>query len=269
MTAAEPTTHRANTAPAWLAALRGKFIAFEGPDGSGKSTQLKRLLELLASHAIPSTFVREPGGTPIGERIRQILLDTSSEMTIRCEMLLYMASRAQLVEQTIRPALERHDVVIADRFLSSTFAYQGAGGGVPDVEIEGVALCACGPTRPDLVLIFDVDEDTAARRTRGVETSRGRKKPIPAHLSTTLFDDRIEQRGREFRARVRASYLAQAHADPKHHITINAALGPDDVWKDLEAALTKHPWPKHARAEHAPCDAKAPSTHESPKHRPH
>jgi dTMP kinase len=244
VTAAEHT-HRTH-APAWLAALRGRFVAFEGPDGSGKSTQLKRLIELLDAHAIGSTFVREPGGTPIGERIRQILLDTSSEMTIRCEMLLYMASRAQLVEQTIRPALARHDVVIADRFLSSTFAYQGSGGGVPDVEIEGVALCACGPTRPDLVLVFDVDEITAARRTRGVEATKGRKKPTSAHLSTTLFDDRIEQRGKDFRARVRSSYLAQAHAEPKRHIVIDATQSPDEVWSRLEAALKAHAWPKHA-----------------------
>lgn len=244
MTAAEHTSHRAH-APAWLAALRGRFIAFEGPDGSGKSTQLKRLIELLESHAIVSTYVREPGGTPIGERIRQILLDTSSEMTIRCEMLLYMASRAQLVEQTIRPALARNEVVIADRFLSSTFAYQGSGGGVPDVEIEGVAMCACGPTRPDLVLIFDVDEITAAKRTRGVEATKGRKKPTSAHLSTTLFDDRIEQRGKDFRARVRTSYLAQAQAEPKRHIVIDATQGPDEVWNQLELALKAHAWPTH------------------------
>lgn len=244
VTAAEHTSHRAH-APAWLAALRGRFIAFEGPDGSGKSTQLKRLIELLESHAIVSTYVREPGGTPIGERIRQILLDTSSEMTIRCEMLLYMASRAQLVEQTIRPALARNEVVIADRFLSSTFAYQGSGGGVPDVEIEGVAMCACGPTRPDLVLIFDVDEITAAKRTRGVEATKGRKKPTSAHLSTTLFDDRIEQRGKDFRARVRTSYLAQAQAEPKRHIVIDATQGPDEVWNQLELALKAHAWPAH------------------------
>lgn len=227
---------------AWLAALAGKFIAFEGPDGSGKSTQLKRLIDALVARGLVVRHVREPGGTPIGERVRQLLLDTSSEMTIRCEMLLYMASRAQLVEETIRPALARGEVVVADRFLSSTFAYQGAGGGVPAEEIEGVARCACGATRPDLVLVFDVDEDTAARRTRGVETSKGRRKPVPAHLSTTLFDDRIELRGLEFRARVRQSYLAQAKAEPSRHIVIDASQGPDEVWRDLHAALAAHRW---------------------------
>jgi dTMP kinase len=233
---------RTNTDGTWLAALAGRFIAFEGPDGSGKSTQLKRLIEALGAQGLVVRHVREPGGTPIGERVRQLLLDTSSEMTIRCEMLLYMASRAQLVEQTIRPALAKGEVVVADRFLSSTFAYQGAGGGVPAEEIEGVARCACGPTRPDLVLVFDVDEDTAARRTRGVEATKGRRKPVPAHLSTTLFDDRIELRGLEFRARVRQSYLAQAKAEPTRHIVLNAAQGPDEVWRDLHAALAAHRW---------------------------
>ena len=230
-------TSVARAAPPWLAALSGTFIAFEGPDGSGKSTQLKRLIELLTTHAIPFVCVREPGGTAIGERIRQILLDTSSEMTIRCELLLYMASRAQLIEHTIRPALTLGQVVIADRFLSSTFAYQGAGGGIPDNEIEGVALCACGSTRPDLILVFDVDEETATRRTRGVEAPKGRKKGATEHMSTTLFDDRIELRGKEFRARVRGSYLSQVQADPARHILINAINGPEQVWSDLESAL--------------------------------
>ena len=152
------------TPPTWLTALRGKFIAFEGPDGSGKTTQYRRLMALLHEHKIPVCEVREPGGTPIGESVRQILLHTKDDMTLRCEMLLYMASRAQLVQERIRPAMLKGDVVLADRFVASTLAYQGSAGGLPIDEIKAVAQVAVQSCWPDLNLVFDVDEDTAARR---------------------------------------------------------------------------------------------------------
>jgi dTMP kinase len=152
------------TPPPWLLALRGKFIAFEGPDGSGKTTQYRRLMALLHEHKLGVCEVREPGGTPIGESIRQILLHTKDDMTLRCEMLLYMASRAQLVQERIRPAMLKGDVVLADRFVASTLAYQGSAGGLPVEEIRAVASVAVQGCWPDLNIVFDVDEDTAARR---------------------------------------------------------------------------------------------------------
>ena len=233
------------TSATWLTRLAGKFLVFEGPDGSGKSTQLKRLVEAAAAAGVKVTQVREPGGTPVGEQIRSVLLDPSSTMTLRAEMLLYMASRAQLVETVINPALSRGELVIADRFLTSTFAYQGAGGGLSDQDIRDVGRVATFDIRPDLVLIYYVDVATATIRTRGVGGSGGsggsgggkKGRPTPASLQgPSLFDDRIEQRDLTFRTRVHESYLAQAKADPKHHALIDASGNAEQVW-DLTAKL--------------------------------
>lgn len=218
--------------------LAGRFIAFEGADGSGKSTQLRRFVEALTSAGATVCEVREPGGTPVGEEIRRILLHTKEEMTLHCEMLLYMASRTQLVDQRILPSLAAGHVVIADRFLSSTIAYQGAGGGIPEADIVAVGRVATRGRLPDLVLIFDVDGETAARRTRGVEAPKGRKKSAQAPAGVTLFDDRIEQRGNDFHARVRESYLAQAKADPARHVVVDARPDPETVWNSLVSAVS-------------------------------
>ena len=196
---------------AWFSRLRGAFVVFDGPDGSGKSTQFSRFMGECAAAGLTVCDVREPGGTAIGERIRDILLDASAgEMSARCEMLLYMASRAQLVEERIKPALERGELVLADRFVSSTLAYQGAAGGIPDEDIHAVAAAACTGVTPDLVVIFDADEDTASAR---VGDSR----------------DRIESRGTGYRARVREGYLKQIAADPARCVRIDAAPAPDAV----------------------------------------
>lgn len=192
----------------------------DGCDGGGKSTQFRRLCDLAGASGVKVVETREPGGTAVGERIREVLLDpTHSDMTVRCEMLLYMASRAQLVECVIRPALARGDTVIADRFVSSTLAYQGTAGGLGRDEIMGVASAAVGGTWPDLVVIFDVDEATAARR-----------------LSPLL--DRMEQKGIEFHRRVREGYLAQARADPARHLVIDASGDVDSVFGALRSGLT-------------------------------
>jgi dTMP kinase len=227
------------TCATWLTRLAGKFLVFEGPDGSGKSTQLKRLVEAAAGAGVQVTQVREPGGTPVGEQIRSVLLDPSSTMTLRAEMLLYMASRAQLVETVINPALSRGELVIADRFLTSTFAYQGAGGGLSAQDIRDVGRVATFDIRPDLVLIYYVDVATATMRTRGGVGGGGGKKgrPTPAALQgPSLFDDRIEQRDLAFRTRVHESYLAQAKADPSHHALIDASGNAEQVW-DLTMKL--------------------------------
>ncbi|MBY0113476.1 MAG: dTMP kinase [Phycisphaerales bacterium] len=235
MTDAIPTpSKKANGVQPWLGRLAGKFLVFEGPDGSGKSTQLKRLVEAAAAAGVKVTQVREPGGTPVGEQIRSVLLDPSSTMTLRAEMLLYMASRAQLVETIINPALARGELVIADRFLTSTFAYQGAGGGLSDKDIRDVGRVATFDIRPDLVLIYYVDVLTATMRTRGIASTGGKKgsRPTPAALQgPSLFDDRIEQRDHDFRTRVHESYLAQAKADPAHHVLVDASGNAEQVWE--------------------------------------
>lgn len=226
-----------------LPKLAGRFIAFEGADGSGKSTQLRRFVEAAQAAGVAVCEVREPGGTAIGEEIRRILLHTKDEMSLRCEMLLYMASRAQLVDLRIRPAMAAGQLVIADRFVSSTIAYQGAAGGLPLGEINAVAQAATNGCMPELVLIFDVDQATAARRTRGLEPTSRRRGPATkggaGAATTTLFDDRIESRGSDFHARVRDGYLAQAKAEPARHLVIDASGEPDRVWQLLQAAVVR------------------------------
>lgn len=203
----------------WLALLRGRFLVFDGPDGSGKSTQMARFMALCREHGVTVTDVREPGGTPIGEQIRRVLLDpANAEMTVCCEMLLYMASRAQLVSERIEPALTQGHLVLSDRFVSSTLAYQGTAGGLSESEIRAVAAVAVGVRMPDLVVIFDVDEVTSAKR-----------------LSPLL--DRMEQKGIDFHRRVRGGYLAQATSDPSHHLVVDANREPDEVFAELMTGL--------------------------------
>jgi len=199
----------------WLDTLRGRFLVFDGPDGSGKTTQFRRFARLCRDAGLSVCEVREPGGTAIGERIRDILLDNAhNEMTLRCEMLLYMASRAQLVEERVRPSLDAGCLVLADRFVSSTLAYQGTAGGLPIDDIDSVARVAIGSAMPDLVIIFDVDQRTAARRLG-------------------LLLDRMEAKGAQFHARVRQGYLEQAQRDPERHLVIDGAQTEDDVWAEL------------------------------------
>lgn len=208
-----PTEH------AWLRDLAGRFIAFEGPDGSGKTTQFRRFVAACRDAGVSVCEVREPGGTGVGERIRDILLDRAhGDITPRCEMMLYMASRAQLVEACIRPALRRGELVAADRFVASTYAYQGAGGGVPEGDIRAVADAALSGCAPDATIVFDVDEATAASR-----------------LSPLL--DRVEAKDKEFHRRVREGYLALARSDPARYRVIDAARGEEQVWYALLTAL--------------------------------
>jgi len=213
------------TLPACTTFLRryaGRFLAFEGPDGSGKSTQFARLAALCKELQIAACEVREPGGTPIGERIRTHILlaraDEGLEMSVRSEMLLYMASRAELVEKKIIPALGRGQLVLADRYVASTLAYQGAAGGLGTADIAAVARVATRNLQPDLVLLFDIDEAAAAKR-----------------LSPLL--DRMEAKGAAFHRKVRQGYLDQAKSDPGRYAVMDASKSPDEVWDQLMRTL--------------------------------
>ena len=218
--------------PSWLSKLAGRFIVFDGPDGSGKSTQFHRFAQILQSSGLEVCLLREPGGTAIGEKIRSILLDPShSEMDVHCEMLLYMASRAQVVSQIIRPALSRGQVVLADRFISSTLAYQGTAGGMPTVDILRVGQIAVGSSWPDWVVIFDVDEETAAKRLAANPKTKSRK--YVKVEQPTLFSDRLELKGIEYQRAVRRGYLDQARSDPKRYILLDASMSSDAVFDSL------------------------------------
>ncbi len=203
-------------------ALAGKFIVFDGPDGSGKSTQMRRFMRWCSEQGLVIREVREPGGTSIGEQIRQVLLDPTNDcMTIQCEMLLYMASRAQLVEQEIVPAIDRDELVVADRFVSATLAYQGAAGGLPTKWIQQVAEVAVSGHWPDLTLILDVDDKTAA----------GRLNPLL---------DRMELKGKAFHSKVREGFLEQARAMPNKYCVIDSTEDEDSVEIAVQNAITQH-----------------------------
>ena len=199
--------------------LPGRFLVLDGPDGCGKSTQFRRLVKYCEALSVMVEEVREPGGTQIGEQVRDVLLDPANDMmVVRTEMLLYMASRAQLIAERIEPALERNRLVLADRFISSTLAYQGTAGGLSPEEIAIVGKVTTGGTAPDLVVILDVDTDVAASRISGEL-------------------DRMERKGRAFHERVRAGYLAQVERDPEHYLLVDASQPEDAVFEQLLSGL--------------------------------
>lgn len=207
------------TSPPWTERLRGRLIVLDGPDGCGKSTQRSRLVEWLREAGLEPSEVREPGGTAIGERIREILLDPAcAEMDLRCEMLLYMASRSQLCRERIFPALSAGGTVVSDRFISSTLAYQGTAGGLSFSEIAAVGEVATGGLLPDLTVILDVDDTIAATRMAAER-------------------DRIEQRSVEFHRRVREGFLEQARRWPGRYAVIDASTSPEAVFEALIGQL--------------------------------
>jgi len=220
--------------------LAGKFIVFDGPDGCGKTTQLKTLITKLEEDGIKVRRLREPGGTPIGEQIRDLLLSTKNEgMDLRCEMLLYMASRAQLVHEHVKPALANGECVVADRFASSTLAYQGGGGGMKVDDILRVAEIAVDKAWPDLTIVFDLDTDIAMARLNPLWGGQSRKKDDqqPALFHDAAVKDRIEQRARDYFERVRENYLWQAKQWPDRYRIVDAGKSIPVVEKQVFKVL--------------------------------
>lgn len=183
---------------------RGKFITFEGPEGGGKTTQAKRLIERLQAAGHEVVYTREPGGTPTGEAIRDILQHnkTNEAISPTAEVLLFAASRAQLVSHVILPALERGAWVVCDRFADSTTAYQGYGRGFDVDQMIAINSFAINGATPDLTVLLDVNLDEGFRRIE----MRHHKKASPL--------DRIEQEARSFHERVRQGYLDMARRWP-------------------------------------------------------
>ncbi|NOU36223.1 MAG: dTMP kinase [Kiritimatiellaceae bacterium] len=199
--------------------MRGKFITLEGPEGSGKSTQAKTLIRRLAGCGIEAVYAREPGGTAIGEAIRNILQhnEAGEAPCERAELLLFEASRNQLVEKVIRPHLKKGIWVICDRFMDSTTAYQGYGRNLPVEEIQAINRFSVNGVSPDLTLLLDLDVAT------------GFKRIAQRYLALGESADRFEQEDRSFHERVREGYLKLAKQDPKRFYIINAAKKPDAV----------------------------------------
>jgi dTMP kinase len=214
----------------------GLFLVFDGPEGSGKSTQLGLLRRKFEETHRGVLMVRDPGHTRIGEEVRSILLNPhNDDMAMRCEMLLYMAARAQMMSETILPALAQGQTVISDRFVSSTLAYQGGGDGLTPADIRAVADIAIKGRWPDLTLILDLPVDVSSARVKPKYLL-----PFPTNIqdaAAQAVKDRIEQRPREYHEQVRQNYLAQAKADPARYRVIDANRPPEEVHADIWSAV--------------------------------
>lgn len=189
---------------------RGFFIVFEGIDGAGKTTQVELLAGALAGRGYRPEVARDPGGTALGEGLRNLLLHGGSPIDPGAEVLIYAAARAQLVAERILPALDRGGVVICDRFADSTLAYQGYGRGIDRAFLGPVNARACRGLVPGLTVVLDVDPSRAAARI---------KRP----------PDRMEREGREFLQRVRQGYLDLAGADPGRYLVLDASLPEGEI----------------------------------------
>src|SRR5271169_2505839 len=206
---------------------RGKFITFEGLDGSGKSTQVEKLARSLRAHGLAVTITREPGGTPAGERIRDVLLHSAtSGLSPLTELALMFASRAQHIHEVILPALAEGRIVLCDRFTDSTEAYQGGGrklGAKPVLEMHEIL---CGNLQPDLTVLLDNEVAFSVERAR----RRNRKhKGGRSEKGSERDENRFEQESRAFFGRVRQAYLAIAHREPQRVHVVNARGTPSET----------------------------------------
>ncbi len=204
------------------------FISFEGPDGSGKSTQIARLALRLRAEGHDVLQTREPGGTAIGEQIRHVLHDlANTAMQPRAELLLYSAARAQLVGEMIRPHLSRGGLVLSDRFYDSTLAYQGYGHGLELETLRRIQAFATHSLTPDLTLLFDIDAETGLRRRQVGEGEW----------------NRLDAYALEFHRRVRDGYLALAQAEPERWVRLDATQSVEalqaQVWDTISARLSR------------------------------
>ena len=195
--------------------MGGAFITFEGIDGCGKSTQLRILAGELRVRGFPVIATREPGGTPLGQKLRAALLDVKEEVDPLTELLVFAADRAQHVRKHLRPALERNQIVLSDRYADATVAYQGAGRGFKPELIEEIVQLATDGLKPDLTLLFDLSVADAAVRTRKrVQSKR---------------TDRLDVENEDFHTRVRNAYLEIAKAEPDRFRIIDARGSVDET----------------------------------------
>lgn len=209
--------------------MNGRFISFEGPEGAGKSTQIRALVEFLQRRGIQVETVREPGGTPTGEMIRGILQhDTTGEPVCpETELLLFEASRAQLVRRVIEPALAAGRWVISDRFMDSTTTYQGYGRGFPIATVLDINRFAVGATAPDLTILLDLDIGAGLARVARRNTAAG------------CGADRMEREADAFHERVRRGYLQLARRCPGRIVVVDAARDPGEVTAEVRRIVVE------------------------------
>lgn len=223
--------------------LTGKFIVFDGPDGSGKGTQIRMLTERLRAEGVDVTLAIDPGGTEIGDRIRKVLLGYDlSKMDVRCETFLFMASRAQLVGEVVEPAIRAGHVVLCDRFISATCAYQGAQG-YDLARIVELGRYAVGDTWPQLTLIVDVPSDEGFRRTgrRAHQAGRNRKKHDADQglLLQDVATDAMEARPLDYHRKVRNLFLALPSDYPGKIEIIDGTPSPEQVHQSIVETLER------------------------------
>lgn len=205
----------------------GRLITLEGSEGCGKTTQLRLVAEHLQTHGLRVLSVREPGGTPVGEAVRHLLKHSPEGhgMSPETELLLFAASRAELVRKVIQPALAEGCWVVCDRFLDSTTVYQGGARGLSQVTVEAINQFAVGSCRPDLTLLFDLPVEVALARMN--------RRP-----GSGAQHDRMEAEPEPFYARVRQGYLDLARAEPDRFRVIDAQGSPDEVFQRVVSALS-------------------------------
>ena len=200
--------------------MHPRFITLDGIDGSGKSTHLAAMRDWFAARGLPVLITREPGGTPLGEELRRLLLDPAAQVGLRTETLLMFAARQQHLDDVILPALEQGVHVVSDRFTDATFAYQGGGRGLPEADIAALEHWVQRGLRPDLTLILDVPAEVSFARV-----AKARDK------------DRFEQEQAAFFLRVRQAYLDRAAADPQRYRVIDSNRDKTEVRAAVETAL--------------------------------
>ncbi len=212
---------------------RGRFITFEGLDGCGKSTQMRRLAEVLRAQGIDVVETREPGGTPIGERIRAVLLDSAtSGLAPRTELALMFASRAQQLYENILPALAAGQWVLCDRFTDSSEAYQGGGRKLGSEAVLAMHRVICGDLQPDMTVLMDSDPAASVARAR-----RRNLAKVATTAGGDADENRFEQENRAFFNRVHDAYLAIARRDSRRVLMLDARRQPDVVHGEIVAAV--------------------------------
>jgi dTMP kinase len=206
--------------------LRGKFITFEGIDGSGKSTQVRLLAGDLRVKGFDVLTTLEPGGTPLGRRLREAFLETEESVAPIAELLLFAADRAQHVEFLVKPALAEGKIVISDRYADATAAYQGAGRGFDEKIINQVIKIATGGLKPDLTVFFDIPIEKAILRTN-------------SRTADETIKNRMDSETADFYERVRNAYLKIAEREPKRFRIIEASSSIEDIHKKVSEIITK------------------------------
>lgn len=199
---------------------QGLFITFEGPDGCGKTTQMNLLAQYFEKKGKKVVLTREPGGKGLGEKVREILLNYNGEVSDRCESFLFLADRAQNIDIIVKPAIEQGEIVLCDRHIDSTVAYQGYGRGLDINEINILNNLATGGKKPDLTLVFDVDVETSMKRV-------GKEK------------DRMESAGIDFHNRVRNGYLELAKQEPTRIKVLDATKTIEEIHEKVVEIVEK------------------------------